>query len=90
MRDFKEIMQSAANLGGKVLRNTAHAIREEAEKGAELAGTGVNIVVDGLATVVGLGSKRGEQCMRPASPMVRRKRDFIEWEFTKKMNAVGL
>ena len=28
--------------------------------------------------------------MRPASPMVRRKRDFIEWEFTKKMNAVGL
>ena len=30
------------------------------------------------------------QCMRPASPMVRRKRDFFEWEFTKKMNAVGL
>ena len=29
-------------------------------------------------------------CMRPASPMVRRKRDFFEWEFTKKMNAVGL
>ena len=28
--------------------------------------------------------------MRPASPMVRRKRDFFEWEFTKKMNAVGL
>ena len=28
--------------------------------------------------------------MRPASPMVRRKRDFLEWEFTKKMNAVGL
>ena len=27
---------------------------------------------------------------RPASPMVRRKRDFFEWEFTKKMNAVGL
>lgn len=27
--------------------------------------------------------------MRPASPMVRRKRDFFEWEFTKKMNAVG-
>ena len=27
-------------------------------------------------------------CMRPASPMVRRKRDFLEWEFTKKMNAV--
>ena len=24
--------------------------------------------------------------MRPASPMVRRKRDFLEWEFTKKMN----
>ena len=22
--------------------------------------------------------------------MVRRKRDFFEWEFTKKMNAVGL
>ena len=30
------------------------------------------------------------QRMRPASPMVRRKRDFFEWEFTKKMNAVGL
>ena len=30
------------------------------------------------------------QGMRPASPMVRRKRDFFEWEFTKKMNAVGL
>ena len=30
------------------------------------------------------------ECMRPASPMVRRKRDFFEWEFTKKMNAVGL
>ena len=29
------------------------------------------------------------QGMRPASPMVRRKRDFFEWEFTKKMNAVG-
>ena len=28
--------------------------------------------------------------MRPATPMVRRKRDFFEWEFTKKMNAVGL
>ena len=27
---------------------------------------------------------------RPAIPMVRRKRDFFEWEFTKKMNAVGL
>ena len=27
--------------------------------------------------------------MRPASPMERRKRDFFEWEFTKKMNAVG-
>ena len=27
---------------------------------------------------------------RPASPMVRRTRDFFEWEFTKKMNAVGL
>ena len=27
---------------------------------------------------------------RPASPMVRRKRDFFEREFTKKMNAVGL
>ena len=27
---------------------------------------------------------------RPATPMVRRKRDFFEWEFTKKMNAVGL
>ena len=34
--------------------------------------------------------KRLEQGMRPASPMVRRKRDFFEWEFTKKMNAVGL
>ena len=31
-----------------------------------------------------------EESMRPASPMVRRKRDFFEWEFTKKMNAVGL
>lgn len=31
-----------------------------------------------------------EERMRPASPMVRRKRDFFEWEFTKKMNAVGL
>ena len=31
-----------------------------------------------------------EHGMRPASPMVRRKRDFFEWEFTKKMNAVGL
>ena len=30
------------------------------------------------------------QSMRPASPMVRRKRDFFEWEFTKEMNAVGL
>ena len=30
------------------------------------------------------------ESMRPASPMVRRKRDFFEWEFTKKMNAVGL
>ena len=29
------------------------------------------------------------ESMRPASPMVRRKRDFFEWEFTKKMNAVG-
>ena len=28
--------------------------------------------------------------MRPASPMVRGKRNFFEWEFTKKMNAVGL
>ena len=28
------------------------------------------------------------ESMRPASPMVRRKRDFLEWEFTKKMNAV--
>ena len=27
---------------------------------------------------------------RPASPMVRRKEDFFEWKFTKKMNAVGL
>ena len=31
-----------------------------------------------------------DESMRPASPMVRRKRDFFEWEFTKKMNAVGL
>ena len=34
--------------------------------------------------------KLSMQRMRPASPMVRRKRDFLEWEFTKKMNAVGL
>ena len=27
------------------------------------------------------------ESMRPASPMVRR--NFLEWEFTKKMNAVG-
>ena len=39
-----------------------------------------------------LTGKKGEvehMGMRPASPMVRRKRDFFEWEFTKKMNAVG-
>ena len=35
-------------------------------------------------------SELKELRMRPASPMVRRKRDFLEWEFTKKMNAVGL
>ena len=34
--------------------------------------------------------KRKHERMRSASPMVRRKRDFFEWEFTKKMNAVGL
>ena len=27
--------------------------------------------------------------IRPASSMVRGKRNFFEWEFTKKMNAVG-
>ena len=32
--------------------------------------------------------KQDKEGMRPASPMVRRKRDFLEWEFTKKMNAV--
>ena len=37
-----------------------------------------------------LSEKALDNCMRPASPMVRRKRDFFEWEFTKKMNAVGL
>ena len=37
-----------------------------------------------------LKEKEQNERMRPASPMVRRKRDFFEWEFTKKMNAVGL
>ena len=44
-----------------------------------------------LLMVLGMAFYSGRYVrMRPASPMVRRKRDFFEWEFTKKMNAVGL
>ena len=44
----------------------------------------------GSAAFLSVPEKSAAEGMRPASPMVRRKRDFFEWEFTKKMNAVGL
>ena len=46
--------------------------------------------MNGISHFALRAEKDGKVCMRPASPMVRRKRDFLEWEFTKKMNAVGL
>ena len=50
---------------------------------------GVFSIFAGLCLIV-LLNHISHCSMRPASPMVRRKRDFFEWEFTKKMNAVGL
>ena len=48
--------------------------------------------IGAVAVLAAFGAVGGRQIegvrMRPASPMVRRKRDFFEWEFTKKMNAV--
>ena len=41
-----------------------------------------------VAEIAGKYQIHPNQGIRPASPMVRRKRDFLEWEFTKKMNAV--
>ena len=56
--------QAAANIGGKVIRGVAHVTRVGFEKGAELAGAGVDAVSEVVAAGAGLVSKRGEQVVR--------------------------
>ena len=56
--------QAAANIGGKVIRGIAHVTRVGFEKGAELAGAGVDAVSEVAASAVGLMSERGEQVVR--------------------------
>ena len=61
---LKKTGQSAANFGGKLIRGVAHVTRVGFEKGAELAGAGVDAVSEVAASAVGLMSERGEQVVR--------------------------